>query len=789
MEVGLDGSTADTFPTQPELQRLLPGYRLIRRLSQTPMSEVHLAEEVGLANRKVALKVLNPSVCDEPSFRERFHREVTSAAQLGHPNVIPIHQAGEAGPLLYLVMPYVEGTDLAGLLRAEGRLGLARTARIIRQVAAALDAAHGKDLVHRDVKPHNILIDRDSGHVYLCDFGIAKHVADETSSAGQFIGTIDYASPEQIKGGKVDKRTDVYSLGCVLYQCLTGCRPYPEPVPVSVMWAHLHAPPPRVTDVCPDVDGRIDDIVATALAKEPDDRYPGCAELAARLAEVVGADGGGVPPAPDLSAPPQPSVRLTASRGRRILAMLVATVLVIAIGVIVYVVSSDDLASAALARVPESLQTTCARAATGGGFPGADVSLRCRDTSGDEVVFGLFDTTVDMDEAYEAAVREAGIARGSGDCAAADTGEHRYPGVGPPKGRVLCRTAGDTRSLVWTDTSARTVARAGMPKGAEPGLPRAWAAFLGEPPFPTADERSLIDDMEAKGCKRVEPGDLDRYPEAVAGVECDPGAGATTVSYYRFTDLPALQRAYNERARRIRAPYGISCRDNPAGFLGSDRYNHKSAEVGAVLCHPEADGAFAVEWSIEPFLVLARAFGADPGKLAGWWDASSTPSLEKLAQAINARARPAFPTAAEQALLRHIPAASRVDCVRPSKEQIATNVHDTSIVGVVCGPFRGVGFVFYYQFPDRASMRRNYALNAVHSDTTCGTPPGGFVGEGAYSIKGKPAGRLTCNRNGPWYYLVWTDERLNIEAFHFKAPNPKTLIEWWRKGDGLLLAS
>ncbi|OPG07199.1 hypothetical protein B1L11_31250 [Microbispora sp. GKU 823] len=474
MEMGLGGSAADTFPTRPELQRLLPGYRLIRRLSQTPMSEVHLAEEVGLANRRVALKVLNPSVCDQPSFRERFHREVKSAARLGHPNVIPIHQAGEAGPLLYLVMPYVEGTDLAGLLRAEGPLGLARTARIIRQVAAALDAAHGKGLVHRDVKPHNILIDRDSGHVYLCDFGIAKHVADETSSAGQFIGTIDYASPEQIQGRKVDERTDVYSLGCVLYQCLTGRRPYPEPVPVSVMWAHLHAPPPRVTDSCPNLDSRIDDIVATALAKKPDDRFTGCAELAARLAEVVGAV-----PGPDLPAPPPPP---PGSRGRRILTMLVATVPVIAIGVIVYVVNRDDLASAALARVPKSLQATCARAGTRGGFPGADISLSCRDGSGDEVVFGLFDTAADMDEAYEAAVREAGVVQGSGDCASADTGEHRYPGVGPPKGRVLCRTAGDTRSLIWTDTAARTVARAGMSKGGRAGP----APHMGRPPRRTA---------------------------------------------------------------------------------------------------------------------------------------------------------------------------------------------------------------------------------------------------------------------------------------------------------------
>src|SRR5690606_30368921 len=145
------------------------------------------------------------------------------------------------------------------------------------------------------------------------------------------------------------------------------------------------------------------------------------------------------------------------------------------------------------------------------GFSGA-TTLSCRDSSGDEVRIGLFDTTAGVDEAYGAAVREAGVARGGGDCFSAGTGEHRYPGVGPAKGRVLCFAKGATRSLVWTDAAARTVARAVVPASAGQGPPRAWTAWLGEPLFPTDDERTLIDLMEAKGCRRVRPGDLDEFP-------------------------------------------------------------------------------------------------------------------------------------------------------------------------------------------------------------------------------------------------------------------------------------
>jgi hypothetical protein len=466
----------------------------------------------------------------------------------------------------------------------------------------------------------------------------------------------------------------------------------------------------------------------------------------------------------------------------------VAAALMIASGVVAYVAFGTGVDAAALARVPASLRAGCARAETDDGFSGA-TTLSCRDSSGDEVRIGLFDTTAGVDEAYGAAVREAGVARGGGDCFSGGTGEHRYPGVGPAKGRVLCFAKGATRSLVWTDTKARTVARAGVPATAGQGPPRAWTAWLGEPLFPTDDERTLIDLMEAKGCRRVRPGDLDEFPGAVAGVECDPGkgAGAATVGYFRFTEAAALRRAYSERASAVRAPYGVYCGDDPAGFLGSRRYDIRSAELGSVLCHPETGGGgggFAVEWSLEPFLVLGRATGEDSAKLAAWWDANTYPSADKVTRAVNAQAKPAFPTAAEQALLDRVPTGSRVNCLRPSKRQIATNVHDSSIVGVVCGPTKGAAIVFYYQFPDKASMRKNYEADTASGGGACDTFPKGFLGEGPYTIDGKTVGRLACNGTGDSPYLVWTDERLNIEAFAFHGEDPKTLMAWWRDDSG-----
>ena len=263
---------------------VLAGYRVESLLGRGGMSVVYLAEHVSLG-RKVALKVLASPLAHDPSFRERFMRESQRAAGLDHPNVIPIYDAGEvdggdADGLLYIAMRYVDGPDLRSLLRREGRLGVGRTLFMLEQVASALDAAHDNDLIHRDVKPSNILIAEPSEHVYLTDFGVAKQTsAPDLTRTGIFVGTIEYAAPEQIEGLTLDRRTDVYALGCVLYECLAGRPPFERDAEVAVMHAHLTSPPPRLTEVRQDLPKELDRVVTRAMAKSRDERFATAPEL------------------------------------------------------------------------------------------------------------------------------------------------------------------------------------------------------------------------------------------------------------------------------------------------------------------------------------------------------------------------------------------------------------------------------------------------------------------------------------------------------------------------------
>jgi ABC-type transport system substrate-binding protein/class 3 adenylate cyclase len=264
----------------------LAGYRIEALLGSGSMGSVYSALDVEL-DRRVAVKVLLPELARDERFRERFLRESRLAAGLEHPNVVPIHAAGESDRRLYLIMRYVDGRDLAATLQSLRRLDPDRALDIVDQVGGALDAAHARGLVHRDVKPANILLARREGdhpeHVYLCDFGLAKHASTVSSLSGErgIVGTVDYLAPEQIEGKPVDGRTDVYALGCVLYECLCGRPPYARQNELAALMAHVSEPPPRVTDSDPELPAGLDDVVAAALARERDARYATCAELVA----------------------------------------------------------------------------------------------------------------------------------------------------------------------------------------------------------------------------------------------------------------------------------------------------------------------------------------------------------------------------------------------------------------------------------------------------------------------------------------------------------------------------
>ena len=267
------------------------GYRIEGFVARGGMGVIYRAIQIEL-DLPVILKVIASELAADASFRERFKREARLAASIDHPNVIPIHYAGEDGGILFLTMRYVRGTDLRRALE-DGALDVARAVRIVGHVAAALDAAHARGLVHRDVKPANVLLETQAGreHVYLSDFGLAKRRSGERlTSADTIVGTIDYMAPEQIRTGSVDARTDVYALACVLYQALTGNVPFPRESEVAKFYAHLEAPPPKPSETDPRL-ADFDEVVARGMAKDRSRRYQSAGDLAsAARAAALGED-------------------------------------------------------------------------------------------------------------------------------------------------------------------------------------------------------------------------------------------------------------------------------------------------------------------------------------------------------------------------------------------------------------------------------------------------------------------------------------------------------------------
>ncbi|TFG73338.1 MAG: serine/threonine protein kinase, partial [Solirubrobacterales bacterium] len=269
------------------------GHRIEGVAGRGGMGTVYRATHIVL-DHMVALKVIAPDLADDDSFRERFKSESRIAVSLRHPNVVPIHHAGEEQGLLFVTMDLIDGPDLRKLLTARGPLEPAEAISILEQVAAALDVAHSRGLVHRDIKPGNILIEARTGvdHAYLTDFGLTKRMDQATevsalTSTGAFVGTLDYVAPEQIRGERLDARTDVYALGCVLYEMLAAAAPFAErEEKVAKIYAHLQ-------DVPTPLEGRaaaLNDVITRALSKEPDDRYPSAGDLA-RAADAALAGG------------------------------------------------------------------------------------------------------------------------------------------------------------------------------------------------------------------------------------------------------------------------------------------------------------------------------------------------------------------------------------------------------------------------------------------------------------------------------------------------------------------
>ncbi|WP_171112439.1 MULTISPECIES: serine/threonine-protein kinase [Streptomyces] len=284
----------------------IAGYRIERVIGRGGMAVVYRAKDLRL-DRTVALKLIAPERAADDTFRRRFTYESRVAAAIDHPHIVPIFEAGETDGVLYIAMRYVSGMDLRAMLDREGPLPVATALRIATQVASALDAAHEHDLVHRDVKPGNILVaagtDSDHPeHVYLTDFGLTKKSLSLSgfTAAGEFVGTLDYMAPEQISGRPVDGRCDLYSLACVVYECLAGGPPFQRDEDVALLWAHQYDQPPRLTERRAGIAPAAADVMAKGLAKIPEDRYGSCLDFVAalRVAAGNGGDRGAHPPSP-----------------------------------------------------------------------------------------------------------------------------------------------------------------------------------------------------------------------------------------------------------------------------------------------------------------------------------------------------------------------------------------------------------------------------------------------------------------------------------------------------------
>jgi serine/threonine protein kinase len=482
--------------------RTLEGYRIEAELGRGGQAVVYRATQLSL-QRQVALKVVTAGLGLDPGFMERFRREGVSAAQLDHPHVVPVYEAGESDGIAFIAMKLIDGPTLDALVRAEGLLPPRRALALLGQAAEALDYAAARGLVHRDVKPANILIG-PGDHAYLSDFGLTKALESTTAltRSGTWMGTLEYIAPEQIRGEQVTPAADRYALGVIAYELLTGRSPFPREDRAAVMYAHLHDVPAPPSEVRPELGPAVDAVMERALAKDPAERPATAVQLVdelRRAVESVAARGGTpaaetTPPAPPTvsgeapsvtSAPPQkrrPSRRvLVLGGGGAVAAIGVAVGLVVGLSggdggptslrTVTIQPTTESTSSpttpadesfptleeaALVGRAPESIRPSCERTSETARATGSAVSIRCV-LRGQFVYYEEFPTLTATRDYYESIVAARGLTRDQGPCPGRRLGEASYSQGGPGLGRVACYPLEDSPTVIWTNEPLRVV--------------------------------------------------------------------------------------------------------------------------------------------------------------------------------------------------------------------------------------------------------------------------------------------------------------------------------------------
>ena len=724
---------------------VLAGYRLEELIGRGGMSAVYRAEHVHLG-KKVALKILSPALAMDEDFRERFLRESRIAASIDHPNIIPIYDAGEVDGRLYIAMRHVDGLDLKQLIEGDGPLSLAHTVFLIEQIASALDTAHALDLVHRDVKPGNVLVVRGTERVFLSDFGVVKHSGSTgLTRTGYFLGTIDYAAPEQIEGRPVDARTDVYAVGCMIYECLTGAAPFKRAGEMSVIHAHLTEDPPRPSLTRPELPMSIDGVIATAMAKQQSERYASAGALAHALRAVAldvvpdaprseeqrpGADetvmskhGSPLPvhgsPLPEhgspLPAPPPP----TTPR------------------------ESPPRASSE-APVPRERPSE------------SEPSFRDRVSGARRWRLGLKGTVIAVGLALAAAAATAFAVRNAGG------------------------------SQKQTAMSPSAMAASGYPDAIEEDL------LLAHIPM---DIRS--------SCQRIPP-----IATAVflRSLKCRQAGGRHGfVTYSRAHSGDALRAYFLQQAQTValRYPTTSACRDKQPS---ADEWRREGLTThveepshgadGRVLCYRQGSTG-SIAWTDTPTKIFAQASrpGAQWNSFYAWWRSAAGPEKDLMMEKSMVPTKGRYPDAIEQQLiLNHIPPAIRKSCTRSNAFD-----HTVFLRAVACSA-RTTGASVEYMYAHNGSAMKTYSdneiaaagLNFPTSDACARASEAadtwirsGEIGHLERHFTRQAEGRVLCYLTSGQTVIEWTDSSTGIYA---RAAGPaearRVLYGWWKSDAG-----